>query len=81
MVIKILGTGCPKCFSLERKVRNLAQKHKLDIDIQKVTDINEIMKYGVMMTPGFVINEKVKITGKIPSDQLILDWLKEADNE
>jgi len=81
MVIKILGTGCPKCLSLERKVRNLAQKHDLDIDIQKITDINEIMKYGVMMTPGLVINEKVKITGKIPGDQLILDWLKEADNE
>ncbi len=77
MTIKILGTGCKKCLSLESKVRELVQKNNLDAVIEKITDIKEIMKYGIMMTPGLVIDEQVKSIGIIPKDDRLINWLKE----
>ena len=77
MTIKILGTGCKKCLSLESKVRELVQKNNLDAVIEKITDIKEIMKYGIMMTPGLVIDEQVKSIGIIPKDDQLINWLKE----
>ena len=77
MIIKILGTGCAKCNNLENKVKEIAAANSIDAEFQKVTDIQEIMKYGIMMTPGLVINEVVKSSGVIPKDELILQWLKE----
>ncbi len=77
MTIKILGTGCKKCLNLERKVRELAQQNNVDAVIEKITDIKEIMNYGIMMTPGLVINEQVKSYGIIPKDDLLIKWLKE----
>lgn len=78
MVVKILGTGCTKCKALEKKIEELKSKHALEIDIQRVSDLNDIMAYGVMMTPGLVINEKLKSVGKVPKDEQILTWLQEA---
>ncbi len=78
MVVKVLGTGCPKCNALEKKVKEVAQKNNLDIQVEKVTNLDKIMAYGVMMTPGLVIDEKVKSSGKIPKDNQILKWLQEA---
>jgi small redox-active disulfide protein 2 len=77
MIIKILGTGCKKCLTLESKVKRLAQQNNIDAVFVKVTDLNKIMSYGIMMTPGLVINEKVKSYGIIPKDEQILEWLKE----
>ncbi|MGE5797908.1 MAG: thioredoxin family protein [Ignavibacteria bacterium] len=77
MIIKILGTGCKKCLTLESKVKGLAQQNNIDAVFVKVTDLNKIMSYGIMMTPGLVINEKVKSYGIIPKDEQILEWLKE----
>ncbi len=77
MTIKILGAGCKKCLNLERKVRDLAQQNNVDAVIEKITDIKEIMNYGIMMTPGLVINEQVKSYGIIPKDDLLIKWLKE----
>ena len=77
MTIKILGTGCKKCLTLESKVRELVLQNNLDAVIEKVTDIQEIMTYGIMMTPGLVINERVKSFGIIPKDDQIINWLKE----
>lgn len=77
MVIKILGTGCARCRSLEQKVKEVAETNNIPAEIQKVTEIAEIMKYGIMMTPGLVINEVVKSSGTIPSDEQIMQWLKE----
>ena len=77
MKIKILGAGCTKCKLLEQKLLQLKEAHQLDFEIDKVTQLNDIMAYGVMMTPGLVINEQVKSYGKIPKDEEIIKWIKE----
>ena len=78
MNIKVLGTGCSKCVNLETKVKELLKQNSIEADVQKVSDLQEIMKYGVMMTPGLVINEKVVSYGSVPKDNQILQWIKEA---
>jgi small redox-active disulfide protein 2 len=70
-IIQILGTGCPKCKKLAENAEAAAQSLGLQCDIKKVTDINEIMKFGVMMTPALVIDGQVKTVGKVPSPQEI----------
>ncbi len=75
--IKVLGTGCKKCLTLEAKVRDLIAANNINATVEKVTDINEMMNYNIMMTPGLVINEQVKSFGVIPKDDQILKWLKE----
>ena len=68
--IQILGTGCPKCKQLTENAEMAAREIGMDFEIEKVTDINEIMKFGVMMTPGLAIDGEVKSVGKVlqPSD-------------
>lgn len=75
--VKVLGTGCKKCQTLEAKVRELISSNSVDAVVEKVTDIQEIVGYGIMMTPGLVINEQVKSYGIIPKDEQIINWLKE----
>lgn len=75
--VKILGTGCKKCLTLEAKVRELITNNNIDAAIEKVTDIQEMMNYGIMMTPALVVNEQVKSFGIVPKDDVILKWLKE----
>jgi len=77
MDVKVLGTGCPKCNELEKRVKSIAEKNSLTLQLQKVTDLNDIMSYGIMMTPGLVVNGKVKCAGKLPSEEEILKWLEE----
>jgi len=67
MNIKILGAGCPKCRQLEKNVRAALENLNIEADVEKVMDINEIMKYGVMMTPALVIDGMVKSTGRVYS--------------
>jgi len=67
MEIKILGTGCPKCKTLERLTREVVTKNNLDAVVIKVEDITEIMKYHIMATPALVVNEKVEIKGRVPT--------------
>lgn len=74
--VKVLGTGCRKCQNLEQKIRDLASQNNIEVECIKVTEIEEIMKYGIMMTPGLVINEQVKSYGIIPKDDQIINWLK-----
>lgn len=76
MTVKILGPGCSKCKTLEEKVRRIVSEHKLDAEIIKVTDMDEIMKYGIMLTPGLVIDEQIKSYGSVPKEEQILAWLK-----
>jgi small redox-active disulfide protein 2 len=75
--IKVLGTGCKKCQNLENKVRELVAINNIDANVEKVTDIQEMVRYGIMMTPGLIINEKVKSFGIIAKDNQIITWLKE----
>lgn len=65
--IQILGTGCAKCEKLADNARQAADNLKLDYQLEKVTDLNQIMNFGVMTTPGLAVNGKVLIAGKVPS--------------
>jgi len=65
--IQILGTGCPKCRKLAENAQAAAKDLDIEFEIEKVTDINEIMNFGVMMTPALVVDGDVKIAGKVPS--------------
>ncbi len=65
--IQILGTGCAKCQKLADNAKQAADNLGLDYDMEKVTDLNQIMSFGVMTTPGLVVDGKVLVTGKVPS--------------
>jgi len=73
--LQILGTGCPKCKMLAELTENTANNLGIEYEIEKVTDINEIMKFGVMMTPALAVDGQVKIVGKIPSPDEIKKML------
>jgi small redox-active disulfide protein 2 len=75
MKIQVLGTGCPKCKKLAENVQAAVQEAGLDCEIVKVTDINEIMKFGVMLTPALAIDGQVKVTGKVPGPDEIKKML------
>jgi len=66
MKIQILGTGCPKCKQLAETAEAAAKQLGVDYEIEKVTDINEIMSFGVMMTPALAVDGDVRIVGKVP---------------
>lgn len=66
MKIKVLGTGCTKCKQLEKLAKETIAELGLDASVEKVEDIYKIMQYGVMQTPGLVIDEKVVLTGRLP---------------
>ncbi len=69
--IQILGTGCPKCKKLAENAEAAAKETGIEYELEKVTDINEIMKFGVMMTPALAIDGQVKIVGKVlASDEI-----------
>ena len=63
--IQILGTGCPKCKKLAENAEAAAKELGLDYELEKVTDINDIMKFGVMMTPALAVDDEVKSSGKV----------------
>jgi small redox-active disulfide protein 2 len=75
MEIKILGTGCSKCNTLEKITRDVVSKNNIDATIIKVDDILEIMKYNIMTTPALVIDGKVVTRGIIPSAEEIKQLL------
>jgi len=67
MKIQILGPGCAKCTKLAETAVTAAEELGIEYEIEKVSDVNEIMTFGVMMTPGLVVNGEVKSVGKVPS--------------
>lgn len=75
MKIEILGTGCPKCHLLEENAKKALSETGKKAEIVKVTDINEIISYGIISTPAIVIDGKVKASGRIPSTEEIKKWL------
>lgn len=76
MKVRVLGAGCSKCKALEERIRQLVESHKLNVEIEKVTDLQEIMKYGILMTPGLVVDGVVKSAGSLPKDVQLLAWMK-----
>jgi small redox-active disulfide protein 2 len=73
--LQILGPGCPKCLQLAANAQAAADELGIDYTIEKVTNINEIIKFGVMMTPALVVDGEVKVVSKAPSPEDIKDML------
>jgi small redox-active disulfide protein 2 len=78
MEIKILGPGCPNCKRLERLARQAAAEVGLEATFTKVTTIQDIVSYPISSTPGLVVNEEVKSSGRIPRKEEVIAWLREA---
>ena len=73
--LQILGTGCPKCKKLTENTEAAAKALGIEYTLEKVTDINEIMKFGVMTTPALAVDGEVKVVGKVPEPDAIKDLL------
>ena len=76
MLIKILGSGCAKCQRLEQLTREAAAELGIDAQFDHVRELDKIMAYPIMTTPALVIDESVKVSGRIPSKDEIAGWLK-----
>ena len=74
--LQILGTGCPKCKKLAENAEAAAKSLGIEYEIEKIADINEIMKFGVMMTPALAVDGEVKIAGKVLSQNEIKSLLQ-----
>ena len=79
MEIKVLGTGCARCKSLEKITRKAVDELNLDASVEKVEDIQTIMEYAVMRTPALVINEKVVLSGQVPKVSALKDLLTQKN--
>ncbi|MGC9367427.1 MAG: thioredoxin family protein [bacterium] len=80
MKIQILGTGCPKCIKLEQNTRKAVEQLDIQCEIEKVTDINKIMEFEIMLTPGLVIDKQVVSVGKVLNVEQIKDLIKKNCN-
>ncbi|MDR3602941.1 MAG: thioredoxin family protein [Desulfosporosinus sp.] len=78
MEIKVLGTGCKKCKQLEELVKEVIKDTKVEAEVIKVTDIQAIAKAGIMLTPGLMIDGKVKFTGKVPTKADLVKLITES---
>jgi small redox-active disulfide protein 2 len=74
--IQILGTGCPKCKKLAEIAEQTAKELGIEYEIEKVTKINDIMKFGVMVTPAMVVDGQVKVAGRLPTAEQLKEILK-----
>lgn len=77
MEIKVLGPGCRNCEALEKAAKEAAGELQADVTITKITDMEKILEHDVIMTPGLVINGKVKAFGKVPKKDQIKKWIQE----
>ena len=76
MEIKVLGSGCSKCVKLQEQVQEVLAELNINRSVKKVTDMAEIMQYGVMRTPALVIDEKVVVSGRVPSKEELKEIFK-----
>ena len=74
--LKVLGTGCPKCKKLEESVIEAAEQLGIEYKIEKVSDIKDILSYGVMMTPALIVDGEVKVKGRVPVINEIKEMIK-----
>jgi small redox-active disulfide protein 2 len=77
MIIKVLGSGCKKCIKLEKRIKKVILQNKIDAEVEKVTDFQEIAKYNLLQTPGVVIDDVVVASGKLLEDDEILKLINE----
>ena len=78
MKIEVLGTGCPKCKKTLSNAEKAVKELGVDAEVVKVDKIDDIMNYGVMMTPALAIDGEVKIAGKVPKPKEIAQWIEGA---
>jgi len=76
--IKVLGPGCRYCELVEQIVRSVCAELNIPANIEKITDRNKFLEYGVLLTPGLVINGRLVSSGKIPTKSTVKHWLEEA---
>jgi small redox-active disulfide protein 2 len=77
-VVKVLGSGCANCVNTAKLIEQVAKEQGVAVTVEKVTDMETIMRYGVMSTPGVVMDEQVVHAGGIPRAEEIVLWLKDA---
>jgi len=75
-LLQILGPGCPKCNKLAQVAEQAAKELDIDYKIEKITDINEMLKFGMMATPALVVDGQVKTTGKVPSVKDLVEMIR-----
>ncbi|MBK6680280.1 MAG: TM0996/MTH895 family glutaredoxin-like protein [Ignavibacteriales bacterium] len=78
--IKVYGSGCANCKKLEQLCIEAVGEMKIDANVEKVTDLMEIMKSGIMSTPGLEINGKIVSAGKLPTKETLKHWITENSN-
>ena len=78
VIVKILGSGCPKCNRLEQTAKEAAKEAGIEAKFEHVTDMKGIMAYPITSTPALVVNEEVKSAGRLPQKSEIVAWLKAA---
>jgi small redox-active disulfide protein 2 len=76
--IIVLGPGCANCLRLEKMCRDVVDEENIDARIMKVTDHDEMADYGIILTPGLIINGKVVLSGKMPTLSTLKNWIKTA---
>jgi len=77
LTIKVIGPGCERCKELERMCFNACAENNIDADIQKISDINKIAELGIISTPALIINEKLYLSGKMPTKHTLVNWIKQ----
>jgi len=77
----VLGPGCPNCKRVEQLCYDVAVENNLDMDLEKITDFKKYADYGIMFTPGLIINGKVMASGKIPTKATLAHWMIEANKQ
>ena len=80
MKIEVLGMGCARCNDLEKQVHDVLKELNLEAEVTKVSDLDKISSYGVLMTPGLVINGKVFCSGKIPTTADLKKWIADQSS-
>ena len=81
MKIQVLGMGCPKCKQVAENAQEAIRALGVEAEVVKVQDIQEIMQFGVMVTPALAIDGEVKVAGKVPKASEITRWIQDAGRE
>lgn len=81
MRIEVLGMGCTRCHQLEEQVHQALKELNIQAEVEKVSDLDKISSYGVLMTPGLAINGKVYSSGRLPVMATLKKWIEEEGNK
>ncbi len=74
--VKVLGSGCANCKTTHKLIKDVTSENGIEINLEKIEDMAEIMSYGIMSTPGVIVDGKVAHAGGIPDKKIILSWFK-----